>query len=305
MADEHIWPDVNVAGWAPTKRSFHLYAQMLGKLRVALSPAQPNWLFTSLQLSARGLTTGTMPWRGTAVEAMLDVFSSEAIVQRSNGKERRISLLEAGTVAEVYAALQSALVELGVECAISPIPQELPDVTPLPEDHRPARYDPDAVRRWFAATTACANVFEQWRSHFFGRSGVQVWWGALDVALLLFNGKHVAPPTNRGYLLKYDLDAELMSAGLYFGDENTPPYVYGYIFPEPPGAATLPMAPTGVSWSDTIREWVLPYETVRAASNPAARIRSFLDALYDRCVDTAGWDRAGLSYVAPPRKIFE
>ncbi len=299
-ADASVWPDIHVAGWAPTKRSLHMYLQMLGKLRVALSPAQPNWMFTALFLSARGLGTGPMPWRGASVEASLDVFSSELIVERSNGDSRRIALVPARCVADVYADFQSALRALDVECAITPIPQEVADTTPLSEDRRPAEYDPAAVRRWFAAATATAGVFDEWRAHFFGRNGIQVWWGALDVTLLLFSGKHVPPPADRGYLMKYDLDAELMNVGLYCGDERSAPTFYGYIFPQPPGAENLSMAPSGASWSTALSEWVLPYETVRTAADPAAMLRTFLDALYAQCI-AAGWDRAALSYVAPTR----
>jgi hypothetical protein len=274
---------------------------MLGKLRVALSPSQPNWMFTALLLTARGVTTGPMPWHGTSVEASLDVFSSELILERSTGEARCIALVPASTVAEIYAELQAALVALDVRCTISPIPQELPDTTPLNEDRRPATYDPHAVLRWFHAATATAGVFDAWRAHFFGRTGIQVWWGALDVALLLFNGKHVAPPLDRGYIMKYDLDAELMNAGLYYGDENTKPYFYGYIFPQPPGAESLPIAPASATWSEKIREWVLPYDAVRHAVDPAAELRAFLDAIYAQCVGAAGWDREALSYAAPHR----
>jgi hypothetical protein len=157
------------------------------------------------------------------------------------------------------------------------------------------------VRRWFAAATATASIFEEWRAHFFGRTGIQVWWGALDVALLLFNGKHVAPPLDRGYIMKYDLDAELMNVGLYYGDENTRPYFYGYIYPQPAGVARLPIAPSAASWSETIGEWILPYETVRRASDPAAELRAFLDAIYAQCIAAAGWDRDALSYDSPKR----
>jgi hypothetical protein len=277
-----VWPAVDVSTWAPTKKSFHLYAQMLGKLRVALSPVQPNWMFTALFLSARGLTTGPMPWRSTSVEASLDIFTSELIVERSTGDSRRIALLPVRTVAEIYAALQTALGDLGVACTISPIPQELPDTTPLPEDRRPAEYDPVAVLRWFQAATATATVFDEWRAPFFGRNGIQVWWGALDVALILFNGKHVTPPTDRGYIMKYDLDAELMAAGLYYGDETTAPFFYAYIFPQPANAERLPI--------------------VRDAADPAATLRAFLGAVYEQCFAAAGWDRAALSYAAPNLK---
>jgi hypothetical protein len=296
-----VWPDVNVAAWPKTKKSLHLYMQLLGKLRVALSPAQPNWMFTALSLSARGVTTGPMPWRGTSVEASFDVFSSELLVERSNGESRRIPLLPVRTVAEIYAELQAALEALGVECTIFPVPQELADVTPFDEDHRPAEYDPAPVVRWFTAATATATIFDEWRAHFFGRTGIQLWWGALDVALLLFNGKHVAAPIDRGYIMKYDLDAELMNVGLYFGDETNAPFFYGYIYPEPPGAEHLPMAPAAASWSTAIKEWVLPYDAVRNSADPASEIHAFLDAIYEQCVLAAGWNRDALSYSAPKR----
>ncbi|HEX3466994.1 MAG TPA: DUF5996 family protein [Candidatus Elarobacter sp.] len=297
------WDDINVSGWAPTKRSLHLYAQMLGKLRVELSPRQPNWMFTLLHLDARGLTTGAMPYAETSVEALLDVFSSEIIVRRSTGDERRIALMPPRTVADVYGALHTALAELGIACTLWPIPQEIPDVTPLNEDTRAPVYDPAAVQRWFRATTAVAGVFDQWREHFFGRSGVQLWWGAFDVSVMLFNGRHAPAPLDRGYLLKYDLDAELMNVGLYYGDENTPPFFYGYIFPQPAGAEAFAMAPASVTWSDALKEWVLPYDTVRAAADPGTELRAFLDAVYARCISDAGWDRAALSYDAPPKIV--
>ena len=302
MSNDSVWPQVDVAAWGVTKKSFHRYLQMLGKLRVALSPAQPNWMFTALLLSARGLTTGPMPWHGTAVQASIDVFSSELLVERSTGERRSIALVPVRTVAEIYAELQTALTMLGVDCVISTTPQEIPDTTPLHEDHRPVAYDPDAVRRWFRVATATASVFDEWRAHFFGRTGIQVWWGALDVALVLFNGKHVAPPTDRGYIMKYDLDAELMNVGLFFGDEHTAPFFYGYIFPQPPNSETLPIAPLAASWSGAIGEWVLPYEAVRNAPDPAMQVRAFLDAIYAHCTDAAGWDRDALSY-QPPKRI--
>jgi hypothetical protein len=273
---------------------------MLGKLRVALSPSQPNWMFTALLMTARGVTTGPLPWRERSVQASLDVFSSEISVELSDGQSRRIALVPARTIAGIYADLLAALKALGIDVKLSPIPQEVADVTPLDTDRRPAAYDPASVGRWFHAVTATTATFEAWRSHFFGRSGIQLWWGALDVALLLFNGKHVPAPTDRGYLLRYDLDAEMMNVGLYPGDDKTAPFFYGYIFPQPENAAQLPIAP-GASWSDQSKEWVLPYEAVRTAADPAAALYAFLDSIYALCTTVAGWDRAALSYDAPKR----
>ena len=293
------WHALDVSQWAPTKQSLHLSAQMLGKIRVALSPPQPNWMFTALYLSPRGLTTGTIPCGDSSIECAMDIFDSVIKVSKSDGRTRTIPFAPARCVADVYADLTAALEALDVECFISPVPQEVPDTVPLDQDRRPRGYDPAAALRWFHAYTAIAGTFERWRSRFFGRSGVQVWWGAFDVALMLFSGKRVAPPTDRGYLMKYDLDAQLMNVGLYLGDETTAPFFYGYIYPEPPGATALPMRPPGAAWSTQLKEWVLPYDDVRAASDPEAAVRAFIDAIYAHCFDAAGWDKDALSYDVP------
>ncbi len=295
-----MWPNVAVSAWAPTKRSLHLYAQMLGKIKLALSPVQPNWMFTALQLTPRGLTTGTIPARGSSLEVQIDVFDSDIILARSTGSHVVIPLLPVRTVAEIYGDLTAALEKVGVNCFISTVPQEIPDTTPLHEDRRPSEYDPDAVIRWFAAATAAASVFEHWRSCFFGRSAVALWWGALDVALLLFSGRRMSPPTDRGYIMKYDLDAQLMNVGLYLGDQSTPAFFYGYIYPEPDGAESLPLAPSDASWSTTLREWVLSYDTVRGSANPSRTLRAFIDSIYALCFTAAGWQRDAYTYDAPP-----
>jgi len=245
---------------------------------------------------------GSAPVGRDALEASLDVFDSELVVERSTGERRTVSLVPARTVADVYADLRDALAALGVNRASSTTPQELADTTPLHEDRKPASYDPAPVLRWFTAATATAGVFDRWRAHFFGRTGIQVWWGALDVSLMLFNGRHVEAPRDRGYLLRYDLDAEPMNVGLYYGDEKTKPFFYGYAFPEPVDAESLSMAPAAATRSTTLNEWTLPYEAVREASDPERELTSFLDAVYAACYTAGGWDRTSLTYAQPVRR---
>lgn len=296
------WPDLDLRGWGATKKSLHLYAQMLGKLRGALSPDQPNWMFVSLAPTARGFTTGPLPIPGGVVQGSLDVFASRLAVERSDGVRAEIALVPARSVAEIYADLRALLASLGVAATITTVPQEVRDLTPLDADRRPAEYDPAAVQRWFAAFTSTTAAFDRWRAHFFGRTGIQLWWGAFDVALLLFSGRKVPPPTDRGYLMRYDLDAEMMNVGLYFGDEATPaPFFYGYIYPQPPNCEGLPM-PAAASWSAQLGEWVLPYEAVRTASDPPALLREFMDAIYGICGSIAHWDRAAHAYAHPRRR---
>ena len=278
---------------------------MLGKLRVALSPSQPEWMFTRLFLTARGVTTGPMPWQRSRVGRHAGrVRLRDSSSSHSDGRTRHVPLVPARTIAEIWADLHAALKALNIGVTLNPVPQEVPDVTPMDQDRRPAAYDPAAVQRWFAVATAAAATFDRWRAHFFGRNGIQLWWGALDVALLLFNGKNVAPPADRGYLMRYDLDAEMMNVGFYPGDDAAAPFFYGYIFPQPAGAAQLPIAPATASWSDAIKEWVLPYEAVRtaAASRPQRCVRSSTRSTIS-AASAAGWDRAALTYVAPKRVL--
>jgi hypothetical protein len=301
-APRQPWPELAFGDWAPTKKTLHLYAQMLGKLRVALSPDQPQWMFTSLAFTSRGFTTGTMPWRDGTVQGTLDVFKSELRLTSSDGRERVVALLPPRTIADIYAELSAALASLGVDATITTTPQEVPDLTPLDQDRRPAAYDPAAVQRWFAIATAVAGVLERWRAHFFGRTGIQLWWGAFDVALMLFSGKKVPAPTDRGYLMRYDLDAELLNVGFYPGDDANPTATfYGYVSPEPPACENLAM-PAGAVWSTAMHEWFLPYDAVRRAPDPAAALTAFCDALYGVCTQAAGWDRASYTYDHPPRR---
>lgn len=293
------WPALEHARWAPTKQTLHLIAQMLGKVRLALAPHQPNFVFAALYMTPRGFTTSPIPVGLRLIELQLDVLDARIVVLSSDGRRRDISFAEPASIAATYQALLAALKALDVDVVVSPIPQEIRDHTPLDRDDRPLIWVPHDARTWLTVMSASQGVFDRWRSHFFGRTGVQLWWGALDLSLLLFSGKHVEPPTNRGYLFKYDLDAEMMSAGLYPGDDSTEAFFYGYIYPEPAGCDNLAIA-GGVRWSEQFREWILPYDVMRRAARPDEILRALLDGVYNVCGAAAHWDRAEHTYVAPP-----
>ncbi len=300
MQTEAAWPSLEPARWAPTKRTLHLISQMLGKVRLALAPHQPNFAFTALAMTPRGFTTGPIPLALRLVELRFDAFDATIQVMTSDGRRRELSLSELRTIAATYHALVAALRALDVEVRLSPIPQEIPDQTPLDCDEGPTTLEPDHARDWLNVMSATQATFERWRAHFFGRSAVHLWWGAFDLALALFNGNHADPPSGRGYLFTYDLDAETMAAGFYPGDDANAPFYYGYIYPEPPRCSEILLPAAGASWSQSLREWVLPYEDVRRAADPEGLLASFLDGVYDACCSAAHWDRARYTYVAPP-----
>lgn len=293
------WPPLDPSRWASTKRTLHSIAQMLGKVRLALAPSQPNFLFTALYLTPRGFTTGPIPVDLRLIELRVDVLQPCVSVASSDGRQSEIPFAQLPDVAAIYAALLRTLAELDVNVTLSPIPQEVPDTTPFDRDDRAPAYRAGDARAWLTLLSSTQSVFERWRAPFFGRSSIVLWWGAFDFAATLFSGKHAPPPTNRGYLFKYDLDAELLSAGFYPGDEANPPFYYGYVYPEPAGCSAIDVG-GGASWSEHFKEWILPYDTVRAAASPQALLLSFLNGLYDAACDAAGWSRDANAYVPPP-----
>ena len=210
------WPEfAGDAEWLPTRNYLHLVTQMLGKLRLGLAPSLPEWFHTPLALTPRGLTTRWLPFDGGAVEASLDVVGHEMIITVSGGGERAISLFPARPISALWSEFERSLTELGVRVEMWDKPQELADVTSFASDDRPREYVPDLARGWLGVLTEVHTAFEDWRSPFFGRSGVQFWWGGFDMTAVLFSGRHATPPPNSKLIGRYDLDAEHLTVGFW------------------------------------------------------------------------------------------
>lgn len=301
-----IWEPLPYAEWAETKKTLQLCTQMMGKVRLGLAPAQPEWMHACLRTTSRGLSTGPMPFEDRSVEVALDVFDEALVVTVSTGDLRRVPLGQGRRVSDIYRDLMTALADLGVAVDVWDRPQEVTDTTPMHADEADQTYDPEAVRRWFGVITAVANVFEEWRGRFFGRSGVQFWWGAFDLAVLRFSGAHAEAPDDRGYIMRYDLDAEFMNAGFWPGDDASPePIFYAYIHPAPEGCSLAPVNPTAAAWIERMGEWVLPYEAVRTCPDPRGALLDFLDSVYAVAGTNGGWDLPNYEYRAPAPPAHE
>jgi hypothetical protein len=276
-------------------------AQMLGKTKLALVPAQPEWLHTCLHLDARGFTTGPMPSQSRVVTCRIDVFDPALHVESSDGGTVSVPLGPDRCVADIWAGYSAALADLGIDADIWEKPQELADVTPFSGNRHDCTIVAEDAQRFHRVLCSVSEVLEEFRSNFFGRSGVQFWWGGFDLAALLFTGQHVPAPDDRGYIMRYDLDAEHMNAGFWPGDDAAPyPGFYAYIVPQPEGCATAPVSPQHAGWVEEMGEWTLPYDAVAASDDPRATILEFLTSVYGVAVTNAGWNADRFTYTAPP-----
>ena len=294
------WPELPYEEWAPTKKTLQMCSQMLGKLKLALLPPQPEWMHTAIYLDAHGFGTGALPCDGRVVSAGIDVYASRMWIRASDGRSAVVELGQGRCVADIWSEFHAALEDLGVKVDLWQKPQETADETPFSENRHDCTIVAEHAQRFHQIVSAVDGVFEEFRSPFFGRTGIQLWWGAFDFAVLLFNGKHENTPDDKGYIMRYDLDAQMLNAGLWFGDDSAPyASFYAYIVPRPDGCETAPMQPEHANWVDAMGEWMLPYDAVRASDDPHATLLAFLNSTYAVATDLGGWDARDHAYTLP------
>ncbi len=298
--DLNRWPAIPVADWQDTRDTLQLYTQVVGKVRLANEPPTNHWWNVPLYLSARGLTTSLMPHpTGPAFQIDFDFVDHRLEVTTVAGATRSLDL-EPRPVAEFYAAVMGMLDALNVATEIWPVPVEISDAIPFPDDNVHAAYDPDAVHRFWLALVEMQRVFKVFRTRFVGKSSpVHVFWGALDLASTRFSGR-TAPPHPGGapncgpHVMWEAYSHEVSSAGYWPGPPGEEGVFYAYAYPEPPGYRDAPIGVDGARWDDELGEFVLPYELVRTDADPDTVLLEFLQRTYEGAATTAGWDRDAL-----------
>ena len=297
------WPAIPVAEWQETRDTLHLCTQVVGKIRLANEPLANHWWNATLYLTARGLSTSLMPHpTGPAFQVDFDLVAHRLDITTVDDDTRSIPL-EPRPVAEFYAEVDRALAALGVPTTIWPVPVEIPDAIPFADDRVHASYDPAAVERFWRALVDIEVVLKRFRSRFVGKaSPVHYFWGAIDLAYTRFSGR-TAPPhpggaPNCGPDVMWEAYShEVSSCGYWPGGPGEEGVFYAYAYPEPPGSAERVVQPAEARWDDELREFVLPYEVVRRASDPATTLLEFLQSTYEAAADTAGWDRNALERI--------
>ncbi len=285
------WPALPYDESADTLDTVHMVVQILGKVRVALSPKEPEWAHITLYVTARGLTTGSVPSNIGLFDVEADLLHHEVIVRTADGEVERVPL-RARPVAEFWSDFTTALAKLGVDVELSPDPQEVPDPIPFPDDTTHATYDPVAATRFWRALTVMEPVFGRYRADYQGKvSRVQLFWGHLDLNVTRFSGEPCTPPPGAGLLDREAYEHEQISVGWWPGDASfRRPAFYAYAYPKPDGIEAADLGIPGAEWDAELGEFILDYDVVRAAPSPEAALRAFLDAAYDACATRSNWD---------------
>jgi hypothetical protein len=293
------WPELPVADWQPTRDTLTLWLQVVGKIRIARTPLLNHWWNAPLYLTARGLTTSLMPAEpGRSFSIDLDLLEHRLHITTTLGDSRHMELAPK-SVAQFYAELTGLLDELGLTTEIWPVPVELQDAIPFPDDNVHNAYDAGAVTTFWRTLVEAERVLDIFRARFVGKSSpVHLFWGALDLAATRFSGA-TAPPHPGGmpncgpHVMHEAYSHEVSSAGYWPGGEGEGTF-YSYAYPEQPGYRTAARGPAAARFDDELGEFVLPYSAVRTAPDPDTMLLDFLQHTYQAAAISGRWERAAL-----------
>jgi hypothetical protein len=291
------WPELHIATWRDTYATLQLYAQIVGKIRLALTPKMNQWWNVPLYVTTRGLTTSPMPYGERTLSIDFDFIDHRVVIKDSEGHVRLLPLAPS-PVCAFHDALFAELAAIDVKVRIGEGPQECPVTTPFSDDREHASYDAVAVQQYWHALRRIEPVFQTFRARFRGKcSPVHFFWGAFDLAVSRFNGRRA--PVRKAMVDRDAYDEEVISLGFWPGDPwtaATEAVFYSYTVPEPAGLSDHRVRPEGAFFSSTMKEFLLPYEEVRRSPNPAGAILEFAQSTYDGGSTLAGWDREALAY---------
>jgi len=293
-ATAEIWPALPLAEWEPTYHNLHMWSQIVGKVRMALTPRINHWWNVPLYVTARGLTTSPIPYGREAFEICFDFLDHKLVVDRCDGRGESLAL-EPRTVAEFYEEFMAMLQGMGIDVKIYPKPVEVQKPIPFAEDRLYKAYDADAAYRCWRILLSCDAVFKKFRGRFIGKSSpVHFFWGSFDLAVTRFSGRRAPERPGADAITREAYSHEVISAGWWPGAGLDGPAFYAYAAPEPEGLAREKVRPASAFYDAGLKEFILKYDDVRLAANPEETLMDFLESTYEAGAALAGWPRADL-----------
>ncbi len=299
------WPGLPYEAWQETCATLHMWTQIVGKVRLALTPMANHWWQVPLYVTCRGLTTSPIPYADRCFQIDFDFIDHHLAIDCSDGRREAFPLRPC-TVAEFYRESMGRLRALGIEAPIWAMPSEVVEAIPFDADMRHASYDPAFANRFWRVLVQTDRVLRAFRSGFVGKaSPVHFFWGSFDLAVSRFSGR-LAPPHPGGapnladWVVREAYSHEVSSCGFWPGNGGFGRAAfYAYVYPQPAGFATAAVAPDDAFYSPELGEFILPYDAVRRAAAPDRHLLAFLESTYAAAANLGHWDRAALERQPP------
>lgn len=293
--DPALWPALPLAEWDATRATLHMWTQIVGKLRLALSPRENHWWEVPLYVTPLGLTTSSIPYGEHAFEVEFDFAGHNLAIRKSDHKTKFLPLYPR-SVADFYGELMAALHAMGIDVKIWTMPVEIAAPIPFPDDRQHASYDPEYVSRFHRILLQADAILKEFRAGFIGKaSPVHFFWGSFDLAVTRFSGRRAPPREGADSITREAYSHECSSAGFWpGGGEVTGAAFYSYTAPEPQGYSGYPILPPAASYHTGLHEFILMYEDVRRSPTPRTDLLNFFQSTYEAGANLGKWDRAAL-----------
>jgi len=300
VSEKTTWPDLPLAAWSETCDTLQLWTQVVGKVRIALTPLVNHWWNATFFVTARGLVAPAMPYAGRTLDVIFDFVDHRLIIETSDGRVESFAL-EPMAVADFYAEFMQRLHRLGIDVHIWTMPSEIENALPFERDRVHAQYDPGYAQRFWQALVQADRVMKEFRARFIGKvSPVHFFWGSFDLAVTRFSGRTATPPKGGGpnvapWVIAESYSHECSSCGFWPGNGG-----YGraaffvYAYPEPAGYGGTRLATAEAFYDTGPGQFILPYDAVRRSDDPDRLLLGFLQETYAAAAELGNWDRKAL-----------
>ena len=298
--DPRCWPVLPLASWRDTCATLHMWTQVVGKIRLALTPLVNHWWNVPLYVTPRGLTTAKMPYGARSFELRFDFLAHELVLESSDGIVESLALRPMA-VADFYHACMDLLHSADIEVPIWKMPVEVPNPVPFDQDRVHASYDAEKAEAFWRILLSVDAVFHEFRSRFIGKvSPVHFFWGSFDLAVTRFSGRRAPPRPGADAITREAYSHEVSSVGFWPGTGDLDASFYSYAAPQPPGFGEAAVQPAAARYDPQLSEFLLAYDAVRAGPSPSAALLDFCQTTYEAAARLAQWDRGALERSPAP-----
>jgi hypothetical protein len=300
VSENPLWPDLPLDAWSDTCDTLHLWTQIVGKVRIAVTPLINHWWNSTFLVTARGLAAPAMPYAGGTFDVIFDFANHRLVIEASDCRIESFAL-KPMAVADFYAEFMQRLHALGIDVHIWTMPCEIENAVPFDQDRAHAEYDPIYAQKFWRALVQANRVMNEFRTRFIGKvSPVHFFWGSFDLAVTRFSGRTAPPPKGvtpnvAAWVMAEAYSHEVSSCGFWPGNGGFGyPAFYVYAYPEPVGYGDTRLQTPGAAYNKNLGQFILPYDAVRQAPDPDAVLLGFFQETYEAAADLAKWDRKAL-----------
>ncbi len=305
--DPEAWPPLPYEAWKDTLDTLHMWTQIVGKVKLELSPFLNEFWQVAFQLTARGMTTGLIPYRERAFEVDFDFVhhNLQILTDDDRAKTPAADAAIGGRLLPRIHGRARGARDHGAHQ--HPARRGRQSASPAIPTTRWRRTIREPVTRWWRILVQTAKVLNQYRASFVGKSSpINFFWGSFDLNETRFSGR-AAPLPKGPRFYQLSEDQENVACGFWPGNPNmaglTPgePAFYSYVYPEPAGYRDFRPMPEAARYDPRLGEFVLPYAAVRESASPERLVLQFFQSTYEAAAARGGWDRQALERVPPTR----